>query len=59
MRLNPVTYAVAALRQSFERQAAAGAPAFSTSLIVTACCAAALFAASTALAVRKSARSFA
>jgi ABC-2 type transport system permease protein len=59
MRLNPVTYAVSALRQCFERQAAAGTPAFSTSLIVTACCAAALFAASTAFAVRKSARSFA
>jgi ABC-2 type transport system permease protein len=59
MRLNPVTYAVSALRQSFERRGAAGTPAFSTSLIVTACCAAALFAASTAFAVRKSARSFA
>jgi ABC-2 type transport system permease protein len=57
MRLNPVTYSVAALRQSFERHAA-DAPPFAASLLVTACCAAALFAASAASARRKSARSF-
>jgi ABC-2 type transport system permease protein len=59
MRLNPVTYTVAALRQAFERDAAAGVPALSTSLAVTAACAALLFAASTAFASRKSVRSFA
>ena len=59
MRLNPVTYAVAALRQSFERQAAVGTPALGISLAVTAACAVALFAASTVLANRKSVRSFA
>ncbi len=59
MRLNPVTYTVAALRQAFERDAAAGVPALSTSLAVTAACAVLLFAASTAFANRKSVRSFA
>jgi hypothetical protein len=57
--LNPVTYTVAALRQSFERDAAAGVPALSPSLAVTVACAALLFAASTASANRKSVRSFA
>lgn len=59
MRLNPVTYTVAALRQAFERDTAAGVPALSTSLAVTAACAALLFAASAAFANRKSVRSFA
>jgi ABC-2 type transport system permease protein len=58
MRLNPVTYTVAALRQSFERRAAMDTPSFATSLIVTACFAVVLFAASTAFASRKSVRSF-
>jgi ABC-2 type transport system permease protein len=57
MRLNPVTYAVAALRQSLERHAAEG-PSLAASVLVTACCAVALFAASAASAGRKSARSF-
>jgi len=59
MRVNPVTYMVAALRTSLETHASAGTPALSTSLIVTGCCAAALFAASTVLAHRKTVRSFA
>jgi ABC-2 type transport system permease protein len=59
MRLNPVTYTVAALRQSLANGAAVDTPTLSTSLIVTACCALLLFAASTASAGRKSARSFA
>ena len=58
MRLNPVTYSVAALRQNLERHGAAGTPSLSASLLVTACCAVALFAASAASARRKSARSF-
>lgn len=59
MRANPVTYAVAAVRQPLERHAAAGAPAFSTSLIVTAACALVLFVASAIAANRRSVRSFA
>jgi len=59
MRLNPVTYAVSALRYSLERHSASGAPELSTSLAVTACCALLLLGASTALANRKTARSFA
>jgi ABC-2 type transport system permease protein len=59
MRLNPVTYTVAALRQALEHDAATGVPTLSTSLAVTATCAALLFAASTAFAHRKSIRSFA
>ena len=59
MRLNPVTYTVAALRQALERHAAPGTPAFAASLAVTAACAALLFIASTALANRKTTRSFA
>jgi ABC-2 type transport system permease protein len=59
MRLNPVTYTVAALRQSFERRAAIDTPSLATSLVVTACFAVVLFAASTAFANRKSVRSFA
>lgn len=59
MRFNPVTYTVAALRQSLERGAAAGVPSLSTSVLVTAGFAALLFAASTVFARRTSTRSFA
>lgn len=59
MRLNPMTYTVAALRQPLEKHAAAGVPEFSLSLMVTAGCAVLLFAGSTAFASRKSTRSFA
>ncbi len=59
MRINPVTYMVAALRHPLEAHASTGMPAFSTSLIVTGCCAAALFIASNVLANRRSTRSFA
>ncbi len=58
MRLNPATYMVAALRRPLEAHSAAGTPELFTSLIVTACFAVLLFVASTALATRKSTRSF-
>jgi ABC-2 type transport system permease protein len=57
MRANPVTYAVSALRAPIEGRA--GVPAPAASVIVTACFAAALFALATALAGRKTARTFA
>ncbi|MGE5645681.1 MAG: ABC transporter permease [Acidobacteriota bacterium] len=60
MRVNPMTYTVAALRDTLARPAAsAAAPALSTSVAVTACFAAALFLASAAVANRKTVRSFA
>ncbi len=59
MRINPVTYVVAALRDSLERHAPAGSPPLGASLIVTLACAAVLLAVSTVLAGRRTARSFA
>jgi ABC-2 type transport system permease protein len=59
MRINPVTYCVAALRDRIAPPAAGSGPAFSTSVIVTAAFAAALFLASAVVANRKSTRSFA
>lgn len=57
MRFNPATYAVTALRWTLEgRGAFAG---FAGSLLVTACCAAVLFALAAVSATRKSVRSFA
>jgi ABC-2 type transport system permease protein len=57
MRINPLTYAVAALRAPLEGHA--GTPAPAASVIVTACFAAALFAAASVAAGRKTVRSFA
>jgi ABC-2 type transport system permease protein len=57
MRINPVTYTVSALRAPLEGHA--GVPAPATSVIVTACFAAALFAAATAAAGRRTTRTFA
>jgi ABC-2 type transport system permease protein len=59
MRANPMTYTVAALRDTLVRPATVTAPAFSTSVTVTACFAAVLFIASAAAANRKTTRSFA
>jgi ABC-2 type transport system permease protein len=59
MRLNPVTYSVSALRHALERETAVDAPSLPTSLAVTVCCAALLLACSTALANRRTARTFA
>jgi ABC-2 type transport system permease protein len=59
MRINPLTYTVAALRDTLVHPPAGTAPALSTSLIVTACFAAALFIASAVAANRKTTRSFA
>jgi ABC-2 type transport system permease protein len=59
MKINPVTYMVAALRQPLENNAASGTPGLPLSLLVTAACAAVLFAASAASATRRSVRSFA
>jgi len=59
MRLNPVTYTVAALRQALERHAAAGVPSLSISVIVTGACALALFIASAIAASKRTVRSFA
>ena len=59
MRINPVTYSVAALRHPLAPPPAGTEPPFATSLIVTACFAAALFLLSAASANRRSTRSFA
>jgi ABC-2 type transport system permease protein len=59
MRINPLTYSVAALRDRIALPSAAAGPAFSTSVIVTAAFAATLFLASAMIANRKSTRSFA
>lgn len=59
MRANPMTYSVAALRGTLEHKVAAGMPAVSTSVVVTAAFATGLFLASVAAANRKSVRSFA
>lgn len=59
MRINPMTYAVAALREPLAHPPAGTGPGFAPSLTVTACLAAALFALSAAAANRKTTRSFA
>jgi len=59
MRINPLTYAVAALRQPIAQPAGGVAPAFHISLIVTACFGVVLLAASAAIANRGAARSVA
>jgi ABC-2 type transport system permease protein len=57
MRLNPLTYALAALRAPIAHPPEGAGPAFSTSLAVTACFAAALLVGSAVVANRGSARS--
>jgi ABC-2 type transport system permease protein len=62
MRVNPITYSVAALRRALESQAAvaaSGTPELATSLAVTAGCAVALFAGATIVASRRTTASFA
>ena len=56
MMLNPLTYSLAALRRLLAPRAASGTPELATSLAITAACALALLAASTAVARRKSIR---
>jgi ABC-2 type transport system permease protein len=58
-RINPLTYAVAALRHPLAHPSTVSQPSLATSVIVMASFAAALFVASAAVASRKSARSFA
>ena len=56
MMLNPLTYSLAALRRLLDPRAVSGTPELATSLAITAACALALLAASTAVARRKSIR---
>lgn len=59
MRLNPVTYAVAALRRALDPQVGGGTPGMAMSLTVVAVCAILLFSAASAVASHKGTRSFA
>ena len=59
MTINPLTYSLAALRQVLDPQNAAGLPDLSVSLIVTGVCGIVLLLGSTAVASRRSVRSFA
>lgn len=57
MRINPLTYAVAALRRSLEPNVVPGTPGMATSLLVTAACGTVLLILSALVASRKSGRS--